>query len=119
MLCALWGAPSARPQPLKIRRRRWVPSCLERGRRKESTLRRPGARAHAGRERRLADDDSLYGDGWPAELSGGWLLEGDEWVLRGAYFGEGGQQRVRWKLEEMDRLILEDEEGRQQVWMRA
>ena len=57
--------------------------------------------------------------GGQRSFPGSWLLEGDEWVLRGAYFGEGGQQRVRWKLEEMDRLILEDEEGRQQVWMRA
>lgn len=57
--------------------------------------------------------------GGQRSFPGSWLLEGDEWVLRGAYFGEAGQQRVRWKLEEKGRLILEDEEGRQQVWMRG
>lgn len=57
--------------------------------------------------------------GGQRSFSGNWQLEGDELVLRGAYFGEDGQQRVRWQLEEINRLVLEDEDGRQQVWMRA
>ena len=46
-------------------------------------------------------------------------LEGDEWVLRGAYFGEDGEQRVQWQVENGGRLILGDEQVLQQVWIRV
>ena len=57
--------------------------------------------------------------GGQRSFPGTWLVEGNQLVLSGAYFGEAGQQRVRWKVEEKGRLILENKEGRQQVWMRG
>ena len=47
------------------------------------------------------------------------LVEGDDWVLRSAYFGEDGEQRVQWQVENGGRLILEDEQDLQQVWIRV
>ena len=57
--------------------------------------------------------------GGQRRFPGTWLVEGDEWVLRGAYFGEDGDQRVQWQVENGGRLILEDEQGLQQVWIRV
>ena len=57
--------------------------------------------------------------GGQRSFPGTWLVEGDQWVLRGAYFGEDGEQRVQWQVENGGRLILEDEKGLQQVWIRV
>ena len=47
------------------------------------------------------------------------LVEEDDWVLRGAYFGEDGEQCVQWQIENGCRLIIVDEQGLRQVWIRA
>ena len=57
--------------------------------------------------------------GGQRSFPGTWLVEGDQWVLRGAYFGEDGEQRVQWQVENGGRLILEDEKGLQQMWTRV
>ena len=57
--------------------------------------------------------------GGQRSFPGIWLVEGDEWVLRGAYFGEDGEQRVQWQVENGGRLILGDEQVLQQVWIRV
>ena len=61
----------------------------------------------------------LMETGGQRSFPGTWLVEGDEWVLRGAYFGEDGEQRVRWQIENGGRLIVTDEQGLQQVWIRV
>ena len=57
--------------------------------------------------------------GGQRSFPGTWLVEGDECVLRGAYFGEDGEQRVQWQVENGGRLILGDEQDLQQVWIRV
>jgi hypothetical protein len=61
----------------------------------------------------------LMETGGQRSFPGTWLVEGDEWVLRGVYFGEDGEQRVRWQVENGGRLIVTDEQGLQQVWIRV
>ena len=50
---------------------------------------------------------------------GSWLIEDNELVLKGRYFGSQGEERVVWKLIDEDVLILQDEFGSEQKWFRA
>jgi hypothetical protein len=55
--------------------------------------------------------------GGQRSFPGTWLLEDEQLVLRGVYFGASGQQRVRWQIEGMQ-LVLENASGAQQEWTR-
>ena len=57
--------------------------------------------------------------GGQRSFPGTWLVEGNQLVLSGAYFGEDEEQRVQWQVENGGRLILGDEQGLQQVWIRV
>ncbi len=49
---------------------------------------------------------------------GTWFVAGEELVLRGVYFGAGEESRVRWNIDEQGALILRDDSGAEQEWVR-
>lgn len=51
-------------------------------------------------------------------FAGSWSLEGALLVLRGPYFGAGGEARVTWELVGDSVLVLRDESGQSQRWRR-
>jgi hypothetical protein len=56
--------------------------------------------------------------GGQRSFPGTWSIEEDELVLRGFYFGAAEESRVRWLIDAQGGLILEDENGGQQEWLR-
>ena len=49
---------------------------------------------------------------------GNWLIDEDELVLSGRYFGTEGENRVSWKISDEGVLLLRDESGSEQKWFR-
>ena len=75
-------------------------------------------------EMRLMDSGGLTmilftESGSQRSFPGSWLIEENELVLKGRYFGSQGEERVVWKLIDEDVLILRDEFGSEQKWFRA
>tara|TARA_B100000579_G_C22759560_1_gene818242 strand:+ start:863 stop:1252 length:390 start_codon:yes stop_codon:yes gene_type:complete len=75
-------------------------------------------------EMRLMDSGGLKmilftESGSQRSFPGSWLIEENELVLKGRYFGSQGEERVVWKLIDEDVLILRDEFGSEQKWFRA
>jgi len=56
--------------------------------------------------------------GGQRSFPGTWSVDGDELVLRGAYFGANEESRVDWRIDAQGVLILRDEEGAEQEWLR-
>ena len=74
-------------------------------------------------EMRLMDSGSLTmilftEGGSQRSFPGSWLIEQDELVLKGRYFGSEGEERVIWKLIDEGVLLLRDEFGSEQKWFR-
>jgi len=49
---------------------------------------------------------------------GSWLIDEDELVLSGRYFGTEGESRVSWQINDEGVLLLRDESGSEQNWSR-
>lgn len=59
----------------------------------------------------------LLANGGRRSFPGTWEVDGEDLVLRGAYFEPDGESRVRFSLED-ELLVLEDAKGQRQEWQR-